>query len=80
MRKRDLRDINTKIVLLEVHLQTEEMMNEKFHEISIKMKEVINIGMKTDDLFPIEMIQVDIIKMNIREVMKNVITIALKIK
>ena len=66
MRKRDLRDINTKIVLLEVHLQTEEMMNEKFHEISIKMKEVINIGMKTDDLFPIEMIQVDIIKMNIR--------------
>lgn len=80
MRKRDLRDINTKIVLLEVHLQTEEMMIEKFHEISIKMKEVINIGMKTDDLFPIEMIQVDIIKMNIREVMKNVITIALKIK
>jgi len=78
--KRDRRDINTKIVLLELHLKTKGMMKEKLHAISTRMKIVINIDMMKDALFQIEMIQVDILKMNIREEMKSVITTVLLTK
>jgi hypothetical protein len=78
--KRDRRDINTKIVLLELHLKTKGMMKEKLHAISTRMKILINIDMMKDALFQIEMIQVDILKMNIREEMKSVITTVLLTK
>jgi hypothetical protein len=81
MSKRDHRDINTRIVLLELlRLKTEEMMREKLLVISIKMRRVINIDMMRDALFQIEMIPVDIIKVIIREEMTSVITTAHKTK